>query len=94
MTLELGAEGGAWIGTGTESKRWIKPYRTRTGTNAVLEPELMLFLATADQWEEHIHLNQDLQYNEHRVDREQSHAHSLGQSITAAAEYDEQGNGR
>lgn len=54
----------------------------------------MLFLATADQWEEHIHLNQDLQYNEHRVDREQSHAHSLGQSITAAAEYDEQGNGR
>lgn len=80
-----------------------------TGTSAGLELELVqdwnwnqcstrtrtrLFLATADQREEHIHLNQDLQHNEHRVDREQCHAHSLGQPITAAAEYDEQRNGR
>lgn len=67
---------------------------TGTSTGLELEPELLLFLATADQWEEHIHLNQDLQYNEHRVDRKQSHAHSLGKPITAAAEYDEQRNGR
>lgn len=58
------------------------------------ELELVLLLAAADQREEHVHLNQNLQHYEHGVNNEKRHAHSLGQPIATTAEDDEQCNGR
>lgn len=55
---------------------------------------LYLLAGAAVPRKEDVHLDEDLQDNEHAVDGEEGHAHLLGQTIATAAEDDEQGHRR